>query len=158
MPSLVIRFDIEGERQVAESIDFAGEEIKDFRKPLREINTQMLEDWDIKHQGSKIGEKWERLKEPYRSWKAKNFPGRGILIRTGAMNKKRSNSGWRTRVSAMQTTLWNQSPYFKYHQSNKTRKSNLPRRVMMKLADKQKTTIIKEFQKYLNEVRNHFNQ
>ena len=30
---------------------------------------------------------WAPLKEPYRTWKQKHYPGRKILVRTGAMRK-----------------------------------------------------------------------
>jgi hypothetical protein len=47
----------------------------------------------------------------------------------------------------------NTAPYFKYHQSRLPRRK-LPRRVMMKLDETRKQTIVKEFQKAIIEAAN----
>jgi len=52
---------------------------------------------------------------------------------------------FRAKATSMQGEIWNATTYFKYHQSNKPRSSNLPRRVMMKLGEQQKQLVVKVF-------------
>ena len=53
-------------------------------------------------------------------------------------------------------TLFNDVPYFKYHQSSAPRKK-LPRRAMMVLDDTRKEHVMKMFQRALQEAAKNFN-
>jgi len=61
------------------------------------------------------------------------------LIRTGKMK-----NSFEAQASSMHGVIWNSVSYFKYHQSNQSRKK-LPRRAMMKLGEQQKQLVVKTF-------------
>src|SRR5512132_1125407 len=87
--SLLLTFEIEGETQVAAGLDYIGKELKDFKKPLQKCSQMLLSAWDknFSSQGSELGEPWQALSPKYAAWKAKRYPGKGILERTGEMRK-----------------------------------------------------------------------
>lgn len=100
-------------------------------------------------EGSIINESWSPLKQAYALQKAKKYPGKGILEATGAMR-----NGFMTLWRPDMAKVWNDIAYFKYHQSNKARSSNLPRRVMMKLGDDQREQVVKIFHTYFQKAVN----
>ena len=100
MPSIKLQFEIEGEKQILSSIKFAGNELKDYASPLTAINEQLREDFNIKKQGKKIGVSWTPLNPVYKKWKDKFYPGKPILIKTGAMN-----NSWKSKTTKTQTTI-----------------------------------------------------
>jgi len=103
-------------------------------------NTFSGEVFDSK--GSVIGEPWVPLSRKHLAWKLKhNFPA-DILIMTGAMKK----SFW-TQVADQYAVIGNSAAYFKYHQARDAR-TIIPRRVMMKLASRQREAVTKIFQSF----------
>lgn len=80
--------------------------------------------------GKEIGESWES--------RTKSYPW-PILEKTGRMRK-----GFKFNADDSSVEIYNIADYFVYHQSREPRRK-LPRRVMMKLAEKQKNMIIKRF-------------
>jgi len=72
------------------------------------------------------------------------YPGRGILEATGRMR-----DSFQYESSNMWTRVFNTVNYFKYHQSRMPR-TRLPRRVMMKLDNQRKQSIVQIFHKGLD--------
>lgn len=101
----------------------AGVEIKDF-----------VEGEVFNTEGSALGKKWAPLKPSYAAWKAKRYPGKGILERTGRMRKLfRAKT---RRAGGINTlTISNPELYFPFHQSAAPRKV-LPRRPSLKANSK----------------------
>jgi len=97
-------------------------------------------------EGAAIGEHWQPLSPTYGSQKAKRYPGKGILEKTGTMR-----NGFLTLVRPDMAQVWNQVEYFKYHQSNAPR-TRLPRRVMMALDERGKIAVVKIFHNYFQAV------
>jgi len=151
---LILSFEIEGEKQISAGLDYVGKELKDFRKPLKKSSELLLKTWEqnFDAQGSTLGEPWQRLSPKYAAWKAKRYPGKGILVRTGKMRKS-----FRDSVTSVSATLTNPTPYFRYHQSNASR-GTLPRRVMMKIDRQRVDGILRIFTEWLNEVASHFSK
>ncbi len=75
--------------------------------------------------GGVIDQSWPRLSNRYAAQKAKKWPGRPVLVRTGVMQRSFSSS-----TTPMSVTITNTAPYFKYHQSSASR-GTLPRRAMI---------------------------
>lgn len=148
MANVGIFFEIEGEKQVASLIENVSKKLDDFRSPLTAVNNLLLSTWDknFDSEGSTIGEPWKKLSPRYKKRKDSKFPGKPILVATGKMR-----NSFRSKTGKLQTELYNTSEYFKFHQSNKPR-TKLPRRVMMKIDDKRRAEIFREFTKYLNRV------
>lgn len=81
-------------------------------------------------QGQVYGQRWPRLNPSYENWKSKKYPGRPVLVRTGLMQRS-----FESDSDENSATIWNDTDYFKYHQSDESRTSKLPRRAMMAAND-----------------------
>jgi len=141
-----ISWTIEGEQQLSRKLRGIVTDIKDFTYPLKKISESLVGTFSMdvfETQGKVIGERWERLSPYTLATKARKGYPASPLIATGKMK-----NSFRTIVTSDYALVYNNSDYFKYHQSNKPRKK-LPRRVMMKLYNKQREMIVKEFQVYL---------
>lgn len=75
--------------------------------------------------GAVLGERWPPLSARYAVEKARRWPGRIPMIRTGLLNRS-----FRHEAHRMNVTIYNDAPYFKYHQSSAPR-TKIPRRVMI---------------------------
>lgn len=144
--SFQLSWTIEGDKQLSRVLTRMTTDIKDFKIPLTTIaeNLTSLYSKDVfETQGSAIGETWRPLSEnTLKAKKRMGYPSTP-LVATGAMMQ-----GFRSIVTSDQAVIYNTQDYFKYHQSNKPRKK-LPRRVMMKIANRQKEMIVKEFQNFI---------
>jgi hypothetical protein len=134
-----IQFDIEGETQLHRRIKGIADGVKDWSWATNKIG-QYLKGFftnDVfQSEGAIIGEKW--VGGPYYH----------RLERTGKMR-----NSFLYKNDKMQVEISNSAPYFKYHQSKLPRKK-LPRRVMMKLDEKRKQTIVKFFQEQIITLAN----
>lgn len=129
-----------------------SDKVRDWTPAFREAAQTLksiFENDVFESQGAIIDEHWSPLKKGYAIQKAKKYPGKGILEATGNMR-----SGFMTLWRPDMAAVWNKVEYFKYHQSNQPRSSNLPRRVMMKLADSQREQVVKIFHTYFNQITN----
>lgn len=86
--------------------------------------------------GRVINEPWPALNSSYAAWKARQFPGRPPLVKTGEMMRSFKHTS-----SARRLELFNTSDYFAFHQDG-TR--HLPQRVMMKV-DNRRVQRVAEF-------------
>ena len=145
-----ISWSIEGEQQLSRKLLLLASRVKDWT-PAMEGTAEYLKgvfEGDVfETQGAAIDENWSPLSKAYAYAKAKKYPGKGILEATGAMR-----SGFMTLWRPDMAAVWNEVAYFKYHQSNQPRTSNLPRRVMMKLANTQREQVVRIFNTYFQEV------
>lgn len=76
-----------------------------------------LQQKNFDSQGATMSGGWSALSPKYGAWKAKHYPGRGILVRSGDLRESlASNLGVRefTRKSM---TVGTQIPYASYHQN-----------------------------------------
>ena len=79
--------------------------------------------------GSVFGTTWPDLNPQYESWKADHYPGKPILIRTGALSEGFDFTSTRNAVK-----IFNSVEYFRDHQQG----IGVPQRVMMALNDERK--------------------
>lgn len=86
-------------------------------------------------EGAVYGQSWEPLSERYRLWKARKFPGRGILERTGRMRKSFGYSAFLDIVRISNAD----KEKFRKHQLGEGR---MPARVMMTLDNARVNAII----------------
>lgn len=102
-------------------------------RDLQPLYEQVLEpafyEWQEERFASEGGDqKWERLSAGYAAWKARNFPGRTILVREGVMREGLTTRGGRyqvRRMDARELELGTSAPYAAYHQFGTGR---MPRR------------------------------
>lgn len=84
--------------------------------------------------GRVFGEPWPALNSAYAAYKARTWPGRPPLIRTGLMQRSFKHES--TRLT---TSLWNEAEYFGYHQDGR----GVPQRVMMKVDEQRAARVVK---------------
>lgn len=147
MSGIQVSWTIEGTTELARNLRGLTTSLKDFKKPLTAIAESLKKSFSgevFSTQGAVINAKWKRLSPYTVAQKARQGFPPDPLVRTGAMQR-----GFVSRVSSEQAVVGNSMDYFKYHQSNKPRSGNLPRRVMMKLNENMKQMIVKEFQAYI---------
>lgn len=89
------------------------------------------------HQQSRnTGDRWPQLSDNpagkgYRTWKDKNYPGAGILVRSGDLLNSMTEEGVEgniTVISKFGAVFGTSISYAAYHDSNEPRSGNLPRR------------------------------
>lgn len=137
-----LSFNIEGEQQLSKRLFLLGNRMKDWTPAFQETAYTLKSIFSkdtFDTEGAVINEKWSPLSRAYAARKEKIHPGKGILEATGRM-KNGFMTLWRPDMAA----VWNEVEYFKYHQSNQPR-HKLPRRVMMKLGQSQRTQVVRIF-------------
>lgn len=143
---------IEGEQQLSRTLLLMASRVKDWSPAFQEtaytLKNIFSEDV-FSTEGRVIEERWSPLSKAYAARKDQKYPGKGILEATGKMK-----NGFMTLWRPDMAQVWNDVEYFKYHQSNKQRSSNLPRRVMMKLANSQREQVVKIFHTHFQQVVN----
>lgn len=119
---------LENAQQIEAMLTGLGLDMKDLRGAMADVGTSAKKFFGgqvFASRGEVIGESWQRLNDKYAAQKARKWPGRPLLIRTGLMQRSFSYS-----TTPMSVTVTNTAPYFKYHQSTAARKK-LPRRAMI---------------------------
>lgn len=146
--SYSLNWTIEGQTQLSRNLLIVADRIKDWT-PAFQRTAQDLKDVfsnDVFNtEGRAIQESWDPLSAAYAYKKAQEYPGKGILERTGKMR-----NSFQSLFKPDYAMVWNSIYYFKYHQSNKPR-SKLPRRVMMKLGNQQREMVVRIFNTYFQE-------
>lgn len=148
-PGFELQWEIEGSKQLSRVMQNMEVKLKDFRIPFTDASKELVKIFSkdvFETEGSAIGEKWARLSPYTVAQKARLGYSAKPLVRTGRMQRS-----FKSIIETTQATIYNDTEYFKYHQSNKPR-SKLPRRVMMKLAEIQKQIVVKAFQTYFHKV------
>lgn len=144
--SIALSWDIEGTKELSRVLRGIGDGIKDWTPAFKEASEELAKTFAnevFRTKGAIIGEKWAPLKPSYLAAKrAAGYPA-DPLIRTGEMQRN-----FKTLFKPDYGQVWNATQYFQYHQSDKPRQSNLPRRVMMKLGENQKQLVVKIFHTY----------
>lgn len=144
-----ISWTIEGEKQISRNLLLLAGRVKDWTPAFAETAYELKNIFSgpvFDSEGGVIDEHWAPLSKAYAYRKAKKFPGKGILEATGKMR-----SGFLTLWRPDMAAVWNETEYFKYHQSNAPR-AKLPRRVMMKLAAAQREMVVKIFHTHFSSV------
>jgi len=130
---------LEGEKQLSRRLMTIPKEIGNFKRPLFKIGAEVRGSIDVNFssRGTLFGAKWARRKD--------NLP-HPILEKSTKMRRN-----FKQNLGANYIEIYNPTPYFKYHQSNKPRK-RLPRRMMMKIDRERQIFIQKEFQRHIMEA------
>jgi phage gpG-like protein len=143
-----ITWSIEGRQELSRKLNGVSLAMKDWRAPLERSATNLIKTFStdvFSTRGRAIGTSWPPLSPATIARKAR---GSTPLVETGTMQKS-----FYKQVHADHAVVGNDTPYFKYHQSNKPR-LRLPRRPMMKLGNAQKEMIVREFNKeFQNKIR-----
>lgn len=119
---------VEGATQVETMLTGLGLDLKDMRDAMDEVGTKAIKVFSgqvFASRGSFLGQPWPALSPRYAAQKARRYPGRPPLIRTGAMQRSFTKG-----VEDMSVTIGNSDFKFPYHQSSAPH-TKVPRRVML---------------------------
>lgn len=144
-----LQWTIEGDKQLSRVLKNLSTNIKDMHEPFGDAAHMLIDTFSgdvFSTQGGIIDEKWQRLSPKTVAMKARRGYPSDPLVATGKMK-----SQFKSVVSTDHAVISNDTEYFKYHQSNQPR-THLPRRPMMKLAERQKQQVVKVFQLYLQQI------
>lgn len=126
--SLELSLEVKNAEQVAKMLTNIGLDINDLQGAMSDVGDHAKKYFGgqvFASRGGVLGQTWPRLSTAYAARKAKRYPGRPVLVRTGLMQRS-----FTSKPTAMSVTITNNAPYFKYHQSSAARKK-IPRRVMI---------------------------
>lgn len=119
---------LEGEEQVKAMLTGLGLDLRDMKGAMTDVGENAKRFFSgqvFASRGGALGKSWPPLSPRYAVEKAKRYPGRPPLVRTGLMQRSFTSS-----PSPMSVTIGNDAPHFPYHQSSAARK-RLPRRMMI---------------------------
>lgn len=91
--------------------------------------------------GTIYGGKWPDLNPTYKSWKARKFPGRPMLVRTGKMM-----DSFTFTSSKNDMRIGNTAEYFEKHQKGE----GVPQRIVMALTDERRKAAVEILSKELS--------
>lgn len=144
-----IQFAIDGELQLSRRLLGIAVAAREWGPAFDKSVTDLKEVFSggvFDTEGREIDESWSPLSRAYALRKAKKYPDKGILEATGAMR-----NSFASKFDSTSASIWNLATYFKYHQSRLPR-TKMPRRVMMKLTENLRQTVVKNFQQYFRDT------
>lgn len=132
-----INIDVSGLKKAQDLVD-ASLDLTHFSNEMKRIGSFLVGFFSVDvfdTEGAVFGRTWDKLQEDYRLKKAREYPGRGILERTGTM---RSRSSFEFRTTDMEVALRNTTDYFDFHQEGR----GVPQREIMRIDEERKRVIV----------------
>lgn len=136
--------DIQGLDKTVEFLEALRKAIEEPQTPLESVGEYLLNFFSndlFMTEGAAYGNRWEDLSEPYRTKKAEEYPGAGILVRTGEMMR-----GFKALPVTDVLTIYNDTEYAKYHQEGT---SKMPQRILLQVDDERSKQISSIFMDHL---------
>ncbi len=131
--------EVEGDVQLDRRLEYVGKALDDFSPALESSANVLLKSFD---------NNFESRGKMYGGWAPRKTIGNWPLLeKSGEMRQSFDKA-----VTLNQAVLFNTADWFPYHQSNKPRKSNLPRRVMMMIDQQSRREIVKNFQEMIAHI------
>lgn len=128
---------ISGDKETIKALQKMGASFFNYRREMQEIG-KLVKDYagneTMASQGGALGTRWARLSPRYAAWKARNYPGRPPLVRTGHMQKS-----YEFDAKDQSVTIRNAADYFEFHQLG-TR--HMPQRLALAINSIQKRSIV----------------
>src|SRR5580765_3894261 len=109
----------EGEEGLARAFGLMSGAVNDWRPYWADIAAVFYISESARFSSGGFGT-WPPLSDGYARWKAKHYPGRPILVRTGALQESltsRTGAGAIYEESPLELNLGTNIPYAKYHQT-----------------------------------------
>lgn len=135
MPDIYVN--VSGDKELAAKLKKFGVSILDLSKSMDQTGdylTRFFSGEVFASRGQVIGKPWQPLDSRYAARKAREFPGRPPLIRTGLMERS-----FKHESTKLTSRLFNTASYFEYHQDG----NGVPRRVMMSVDQTRERAIIR---------------
>ena len=145
-----ITFELDGVVILNRSLSRFGENLRSFRQiwPGIKVELQAILKEQFRGQGVGTAGPWPQLSEDYRKWKEKKFPGRPILVRTGATRAALTSTTEHSLYLPTDTelTFGVALPYPIFHQRGGKR---LPRRPIFDFTEPHKARLVKVVERRL---------
>lgn len=138
---LSINIEISGDKEVIKKLKKIQTEFQSWKPELKQIGDFLKSFYanDVfETEGGVFNDRWKPLSPRYEARKRKEFPGRGILERSGKMRR-----GFITKADANSLKLFNNLFYAQYHQKGR----GVPKRIMAQLDKKRQEQVTKLFKK-----------
>ena len=138
---LKITINVSGDKKVIKQIRKIESEFRTWRPELKKVGDFLKDFYSnavFETEGGVFGSRWSPLSPRYELWKRKNFAGRGILERSGAMRR-----GFIADVGNTSLQIKNDVFYSRYHQKGE----GVPKRVMAQLDRKRQKEVVDVFKK-----------
>lgn len=141
-----LRFAIDGDVQVSRVLDAATEAVSDLTPAWEQI----AEDFRAEEEERFGGGEWAPLSPAYAAWKARHFPGKGILRRTGRLYESLTGESQDSvaDIEPLRLTLGTRTPYAVFHQRGTSR---MPARPVIDLSPGFRRTAVRRVQRHLAE-------
>jgi hypothetical protein len=136
-----------GEQVLARGLTRLSDGCKDLSPAWHQIHDNFLqiEREQFYSGGARSGHQWQPLSPSYAVWKAKHFPGKPIMQRTGAMMAD-FTSTIPTQIEPLRLTMTPATPYAIYHQQGR---GFNPVRKVVQLTESDKTTWIEFISRHI---------
>jgi len=153
-----LKIDIEGLQEFSRRLDITANQLKRPRGMLDKVGTKVVEETKgyFDQWGNEQG-KWNALSPRTvmmrkRRWGYYKRPGVGwssrpVLVWTGRLKK-----GFKHQATSRHVRIYNDVPYFRYHQTRHGERGSLPRRKMLALWPKLNAAIAKIMQQHIYEI------
>lgn len=145
-----MNFDIKLTPEAQKKIDALARAGKiDFRPTLNVIGKGYRKEVEMifsKQQPRGEGMRWPQLNQDYAEWKAKHFPGKPMLVRTGALKRSMVTEGAGGNITVISKTgavFGSSISYGIYHDQGGTR---LPQRNFSEPSDRRRNIWVKQIQ------------
>ncbi len=135
-----LRVDVAGDVQLARSFSRFADDVKDLSDAFREIAKdfhEVVERKQFESEGSYGSGGWAALSPDYAEQKARDFPGRPLLVRTGLMKESLlGENPWSIEdIQPLQMKVGTKLEYAIYHQK---KTSKMPARPVIDLTEEDK--------------------
>lgn len=114
-----LNFAFDGDQQVGRTLTGLMDTIADAREPLDAIGNRIaaFEERQFSSQGGYGSGGWSPLSPRYAAWKAKHYPGKPILQRTGELKASLTSRPFGIDEVDLKTAVFGTGlPYSAYHQ------------------------------------------
>lgn len=128
---------IEGDKALIRKLGKLKVDLRDFTGEMKRIGEYFVRFFTVEvfaTEGDVFGEQWPQLSPRYELWKRVKYAGRGILVRSGKLQK-----GYRINYGSDFARIYNPVEYAIYHHQGGAR---LPRRPLVKIDEERKRYII----------------
>jgi phage gpG-like protein len=134
MPGLRFTFEVDGVEQISRGFSRFADGVRDLSPAWNDIAKDFhdVEAKQFESEGSSGSGGWRPLSPRYAAWKARHYPSRGILVRTGTLRGSLTgkNEGYIERKAPLELTLGTAVSYAAAHQRGTRR---MPRRPIIEL-------------------------
>lgn len=96
---LTVNISIQGDKELTAKLKKAKGELEDWQQELHQVTDYLHSFYQnniYETEGGAFGLRWQSLKSSYEAKKRNEYPGRGILERTGAMRRSLTEDVTRT--------------------------------------------------------------